>query len=110
MKASVIVLNYNAGATLPRCIESLLAQDWDDYELLLVDNASTDGSSKEIEARHGSSPRLRVLWSPTNTGCAGGRNLGMRHANGELFCFVDSDAFADPSWLRRVVRALSGPR
>jgi GT2 family glycosyltransferase len=108
-QASVIVLNYNAGATLDRCIESLLAQEHADYELLLVDNASTDGSTQAVEARFGEAPRLRIIRSATNTGCAGGRNLGMRHARGELFCFVDSDAFAEPTWLGAIVDAFQNP-
>jgi GT2 family glycosyltransferase len=107
MKASVIVLNYNAGGTLEGCIESLLELDYPDYEVILVDNGSSDGSAQAIEKRFGRSDRLRIVWSRTNEGCAGGRNIGMRNARGDIFCFVDSDAFADPAWLSHVVAAFS---
>jgi N-acetylglucosaminyl-diphospho-decaprenol L-rhamnosyltransferase len=109
MKASVIVLNYNSGPPLDQCIESLLKQNYPDYELLLVDNASTDGSAQRIAALHGHSPRLRIIWSQKNLGCAGGRNHGMMEARGDIFCFVDSDAFAEPGWLGHIVRAFEPP-
>jgi GT2 family glycosyltransferase len=109
VKASVIVLNHNGGALLERCIAALVDQDYPDYELVLIDNASSDGSTERVRERFGAAERLRIVSSATNRGCAGGRNVGMREARGDVFCFVDGDAVADRGWLRGLVTALAPP-
>ena len=109
MKATLVVLNHNSGPLLDDCLASLLALDADDYEVLLIDNASTDGSRERAVARFGGSPRFRFVASPVNLGCAGGRNRGVREGTGDIICFVDSDAHADPNWLTAVRRTFADP-
>lgn len=99
--ASVIVLNFNGEAILRRCLEALAAQTCGDFEVIVVDNASTDGSEvilKEFEDRD---TRFRIVRSPSNRGVAGGRNLGIQAARGEFIAFIDNDGFARPDWLEQ---------
>ncbi|HEX7579391.1 MAG TPA: glycosyltransferase family 2 protein [Thermoanaerobaculia bacterium] len=110
MKASVVVLNFNSGDLIGRCIECLMAQTAEDYEIVLVDNASTDGSTERMATMFAGEERLRIVRSGANRGCAGGRNFGVEHARGEIIAFVDSDAYADPGWLANVLKPFGDPR
>src|SRR5512139_1195824 len=91
---SVIVLNFNGAAILPRCLDHLLAQTYERREILVVDNASSDGSDAVLAdyAARG----VRVVASPANLGCPGGRNLGLEAARGDVVAFMDNDGYADP--------------
>jgi hypothetical protein len=102
--ASVIVVCWNAAATIGECLEHLLAQDYANYEVILVDDGSEDETVRIAEevADEGS---LTVVRSPANRGCPHARNLGMRRARGEIIAFMDADGFAAPSWLRELVGA-----
>jgi len=106
-RVRLIVLNYNSGAFLPRCFAALHALDWpaDELELVLVDNASTDGSTEAIEATH---PDVRIIRNPTNTGFPA-NNLGLADLDGvRCVGLVNSDGFVEPGWLRALVDALDG--
>ena len=84
---SVIVPIYNAEKYLHRCIKRILAQDYTDYELLLIDDGSTDNSLEEIK-------KFDVKFYTTNRLQAGGaRNLGIKKAKGEYIIFLDSDDY-----------------
>jgi GT2 family glycosyltransferase len=102
--ASVIVLNYNGEAVLARCLDSLLAQTYPNFEIVVVDNNSNDASLALLEdyAARG----VRVIRSPENSGVPGGRNLGLVHARGEIIAFIDNDGYADNNWLAAAVHAL----
>lgn len=87
---SVVVPFYNVEAYLADCLESILAQEFDDVEVLLVDDGSPDGSraiAEEYVARH---DHLRLL-TRENGGLGAARNTGLREAGGEFLTFVDSD-------------------
>jgi GT2 family glycosyltransferase len=104
-RISVVVVNHNGGDLARRAVESLLEQDYSDYELIVVDNASDDESLARIldSPRVEASPlRLRVVRLARNSGCAGGRNAGIQAANGEYLAFLDSDAVAPSGWLSAV--------
>ena len=87
---TVIVLVYNAGDYLGPCLESISRQTMTDFELLLVDNGSTDGSGEACDAFALAEPRCRVIHQE-NLGIIGGRGAGVRAARGEYLAFVDSD-------------------
>lgn len=95
---SVIVPVYNCAATLGRCVESILAQDYENFELLLVDDGSTDRSAEV--ARSYAGERVRVLVKE-NGGPALARNFGLDNCSeeAEKVCFVDSDDYVDPDYL-----------
>jgi len=105
MRASILVISYNSGPLLQRCIEAVLDQYVDDYEVVLVDNCSADGSCERVMERFGTDPRLRLVRNDRNHGCAAGRNRAIAVARGGLLCFIDSDAVADRGWLRGILAA-----
>ncbi|MDX2171004.1 MAG: glycosyltransferase family 2 protein [Deltaproteobacteria bacterium] len=102
---SVIVLNFNGAAILPRCLDHLLAQTYAAREILVVDNASSDGSDAVLAAY--AARGVRTVASPVNRGCAGGRNAGLAAARGAIIAFMDNDGYADPAWLAECVAALT---
>lgn len=89
---SIVIPIYNTGAYLNECVESILSQQFSDYELLLVDDGSTDNSI-EIESFYAERyENVKVLHS--NSGCvSSARNLGIEYAKGEYILFVDSDDY-----------------
>lgn len=103
---SVIVLNLNGERVIGRCLEHLREQTYPNYEVIVVDNGSTDGSVAQIHS-YLDGERFSLVGSRTNRGCAGGRNLGLLHARGAIVAFIDNDGYADPSWLEEAVRQLN---
>jgi GT2 family glycosyltransferase len=103
---SVVVLNFNGAKIIGRCLEHLIAQTFDDFEIVVIDNGSTDGSVAAMEPYLGSR-RLSIVRVPRNLGVAAGRNLGAAHARGSIVAFVDNDGYADPRWLSEIVRVFA---
>lgn len=85
---SIILPAHNAGPYLRECVDSVLAQSWINWELLLVDNGSTDGTA--TIATSFTDPRIKVLSEPVQ-GVSIARNKGLAAMSGELFCFLDAD-------------------
>lgn len=107
---SVIVLNVNGAQVLDRCLRQLMEQTYPAFDIIVVDNGSTDDSVALLE-RYMRCGRLSVIRSPYNRGCPGGRNLGLQYATGDIVAFIDNDGFAAPDWLERAVERLeSDPR
>jgi GT2 family glycosyltransferase len=102
---TVIVLNFNGEQILARCLDHLLAQTYPRIQLLVVDNASSDGS-EDILRRYETGGRVTALRSLQNLGCAGGRNFGLRAAEGDVIAFMDNDGYASPEWLAEAMRLL----
>ncbi|MBP7827852.1 MAG: glycosyltransferase [Verrucomicrobia bacterium] len=98
-RVSVVVAGYNAARTLPACLTSLAQLNYPDYEVILVDDGSTD-TTLAIAAQH---PDVRYLRHPTNHGLSVARNTGIEAATGELVAFTDADCRADPDWLYYIV-------
>jgi GT2 family glycosyltransferase len=101
--ASVIVVCRNAGDLLGRCLEHLLVQDYPAIEIIVVDDASDDDTVAVAQAS-ASRGELRLVRSAQHRGCPCARNLGVRHASGEIIAFIDADGFATPTWLSELVR------
>ncbi|MBP1739919.1 MAG: glycosyl transferase, family [Deltaproteobacteria bacterium] len=87
-KVSVIIPSYNRLPALKEALDSVLRQDFEDFELIVVDDGSTDGTAEEIE-RYGG--RVRVLRYPENRGVSAARNRGILNARGKYIAFLDSD-------------------
>lgn len=96
---SVIVPVYNAEKYLHRCIDSILAQTFTDFELLLIDDGSKDKSGAICDEYAVKDNRVRVFHKE-NGGVSSARNLGLENARGEWVAFCDSDDFVAPSWLQ----------
>ena len=98
IKISIVVPVYNAKKVLQTCADSILRQDFPDWELLLVDDGSSDGSGEVCDRLAESERRIRVFHKP-NGGVSSARNLGIREAGGEYLLFVDSDDEISPGTL-----------
>lgn len=101
---SVILPFHNRAATLPRCVESIRAQSLTDWELIAVDDGSTDASMSILERYEDA--RIRLFRHETNQGAAAARNTAMRHACGDYFALIDSDDEWFPGKLATQVEAL----
>ena len=100
---SVIIPVYNVAPYLERCLDSVAAQTWENLEVWLVDDGSTDGSRELCQAQAEKDPRFHVLHQE-NAGVSAARNLGMDHAGGQYLQFVDGDDFLPPDATENLVR------
>lgn len=106
---SVIVVNWNGEGYLAECIDSLLAQTYPRIEIIVVDNASIDGSVRLLADRYGG--KIRLLVMTENLGFTGGNNAGIAAATGDYVLLLNNDAVALPGWAAALVReAESEPR
>lgn len=102
-QVSVIVPAYNVAAFLPRAVASALAQDGVAVEVIVIDDASVDGTGDVAAALAEKDARVRVLRNATNLGSAVGRNLGIDAARGEWIAVLDADDAYRPGRLRRLL-------
>lgn len=113
---SVVIPNWNGAHLLPTCLDSLLRQSYSNFEVVVVDNASTDDSRDLIAQRYsarrpGSHIPVRVLPLDSNRGFAGGVNAGIRATDSPIVVLLNNDTEAEPAWLEELVRTLeSNPR
>lgn len=103
---SVIILNFNGENYLERCLFSVLGTKYPNFEVIFVDNASTDSSLEIVEKAFGNDKRLKIFKNTQNVGFSGGNNLGFSHARGDFIVFLNNDTIADPNWLKALVDAL----
>lgn len=104
-KVTIIVPVYNAEKTVERCVSSLLAQSYEDIEVIFVNDGSTDGT-KEILARICSSDKRLRFISEKNAGAAAARNAGIDKASGDYICFVDADDVVSANYVSKMVEIL----
>ncbi len=97
-KVSVIVPVYNAEKTIQVSIESILKQNIDDMEVIVINDGSTDATS-EILKNYAHNPLVRI-YAQVNQGVSAARNTGLSYANGEYVFFLDSDDTLDETTLR----------
>ena len=109
MRVSIIVPIYNTAQYLPACLDSILAQTFDEFELLLVDDGSTDDSPTICDDYRSKDDRVRVFHR-RNGGVSAARNLGVEQAKGDWICYVDSDDEVKPDYLKVMVEAICSER
>lgn len=100
---SIIVPVFNTARLLPRCLDSLLAQTFRDFEVLLVDDGSSDGSERICDDYATRDPRVRAFHKP-NAGVSAARQYGLDRAQGTYSIQVDSDDWVEPDALQAMVR------
>ncbi len=100
---AAIICTYNRDRYLGDAIDSLLAQDCDSYEILVVDNASTDRTREIVESRL-SHPRLNYVYEPV-LGLSVARNTGAKHTTAPILAYLDDNAIASVGWLQILVEA-----
>lgn len=104
VKVSVVIPVYNVEKYLAQCVDSVLAQTWGDYEVILVDDGATDSSGAMCDEYAAKDSRIRVIHRP-NGGLSAARNTGLDAVNGEYVYFLDSDDYIEPTALADLVSA-----
>lgn len=99
---SVIVVNWNGASVLNRCLSALEQQHFRDFEIILVDNGSTDDSASRVEVDF---PTIQVVRLAANLGFAFANNVGAKQARGQWLVLLNNDAFPEPMWLQALVSA-----
>jgi len=100
-RVSVIIPVYNNARTVAACLRSVLANTYPDYEVVVVDDGSTDGSAEIVAAFEG----CRLVRLETNRGVSFSRNHGVAHSDGRLLLFTDGDCIVASDWIERWVAA-----
>lgn len=104
---SVIVPVFNASQYLPRCIQSILGQTYSTWELILVDDGSTDNSFVLCKQYEKENPQKIRTFHQVNSGASIARKRGIAEANGEFLMFVDSDDIVEDDYLERLYKAMN---
>lgn len=104
LKASVIVPAYNIENYLPACLDSILAQDFQDFEIIIVDDGSTDNTPKICDEYQKKSMNINVIHQK-NAGLSAARNTGIKQSKGEYLAFIDGDDIIAPDFLSRLLYA-----
>ena len=84
----------------------MLKTSYPNFEVILVDNASTDQSLNTIKENFGSDNRLKIIENSVNSGFSGGNNVGFSHCSGDLIAFLNNDTTVESDWLTHLVNAL----
>ncbi|MEW6062899.1 MAG: glycosyltransferase family 2 protein [Nanoarchaeota archaeon] len=101
MLISIIILNYNGARTLKKCLDSVRNLNFKDYEVIVVDNDSSDNSDKIVK-EYG----FKLIRNKKNYGYAEGNNIGIRKAKGKYIFLLNNDAYADKNCLQYLVSAV----
>jgi GT2 family glycosyltransferase len=102
---TVIVLNWNGKRFLEQCISSLLNQSYSSYEVLLVDNASVDGSIEYVKDLFGNPTKLRILALRENFGFSKGNNIGMKQSTSQYLIVLNNDTKVAKNFIEQLVKA-----
>ena len=100
---SVIIVNYNGKMLLKQCLPSLLQTDYPSYEIIVVDNGSSDGSIKFVKENF---PTVKVIQLNKNYGYTGAVNSGVKYAKGELLAILNNDITVERTWLKELVKVI----
>jgi len=100
---SVIIVNYNSGEHLKECLSSVLGQSYTNFEVIVIDNCSTDGSVKYAQRNF---PEVKVVKNSDNLGYGGGNNIGFKNACGDYIAVLNPDTVVDEDWLKELVTAI----
>ena len=103
--ASVIIVNYNGADYLQACLDSVLRQGYDGFEVIVVDNDSVDHSRQVLEQYSG---RVKAVFLAENIGFGGGCLEGLRQAEGEFVVLLNSDTVVAKDWLEKLLEPFKG--
>jgi GT2 family glycosyltransferase len=103
---SVIIVNFQGSRFIRGCLRSVLSSDYPSFEVLVVDNASTDGSIELVEEEFEKDPRVTIIKNRMNVGFAKANNQAARISHGELLLFLNADTRMDESSMGRLAEAL----
>ena len=100
---SVVVLNWNGTPFVEQCLTSLMAQTYTPLEIIVVDNASTDGSAELIREKF---HPARIIVNEKNLGFGGGNNVGIRSAQGRYIMMLNNDTRLDPQCVEELKKSI----
>lgn len=103
---SVVIANFNGSPFIEKCLTSVFNTDYPSFEVIFVDDASTDGSVELVKKLFGSHPNLRIVRNARNIGAAAAKNIGIDTAKGDVICFLDNDTEVDSDWLKEMIKVL----
>ncbi len=106
---SIIILNFSGKQFLKDCLSSVLAQSYNNFEITLFDNNSTDGSIEFVKSEIRDS-RVNIIKSETNLGFAGGNNEAMKYCNNDLVILLNNDTIVKEFWLENLVSSMNGSK
>lgn len=101
---SIIIVNYNGKKWLKKCFDSLINQTYKNFEIIFVDNGSSDESVEYIEKNY-TDKRIKIIESKNNLGFAGGNNLGINIAKGELILLLNNDVWVEKTFLNDYIQS-----
>lgn len=104
---SVIVAVYNNTKYLPKCLDALLTQTFDDFEIICIDDASSDDSAKILDDFAARDSRIKVIHNSTNQGVSVSRNAGIDQARGKYIMFCDGDDYYEPTMCEQLYQAIT---
>jgi GT2 family glycosyltransferase len=107
---SIVILSHNGNGILEPCMDSITKTRYPNFEIVLVDNASTDGSVAVIDRKYGANPNVTIVKNEYNAGFAQGNNIGAKHSKGDLLAFINDDTEVPPDWLDDLVRTAMDDR
>lgn len=110
MKVSVVIVNFNGREYIKDCINSVLKSDFKDFEIVVVENGSTDDSWQLLNREYKNNQRVRLVKSKENLFFTGGCNLGAEKAKGEWLVFLNADTVVEKNWLAELVKAAGNNR
>ena len=99
---SIIVLNYNAGDLLLNCIKSIKESSYENIEIIVVDNISSDDSQIKCQKKY---PEIKLIQNKENLGYCGGNNVGIQASKGEFIVILNPDTVVEPNWLDELISA-----
>lgn len=100
---SIVIANYNGEAYLNPCLNSVLRSSYKNFEIVLVDDGSSDSSVEIIQGFMKKDTRIQLTRNKTNLGAAASRNRAMRHTKGEIIIFLDNDTETEKNWINALV-------
>ncbi|MEG1820941.1 MAG: glycosyltransferase family 2 protein, partial [Malacoplasma sp.] len=101
---SIIMPSFNSEATIERSIKSVLSQTFNNWELIIIDDCSTDSSHEVIQHYVDQDIRIKLICLEENSGAAAARNTGIEHAKGQFIAFLDSDDYWHPEKLEKQLK------
>jgi len=103
---SIVVTNSNGKRYLKKCLKSILEQDYSNFEIILVDDASVDGSVQFVKNMFGNDSRVKIICNSKRFGPGQGRNIGVKVAKGKYIIFLDNDTEVTPHWINELINTM----
>ena len=100
-RCSIIIVNFNGLEYLKKCLNSVEKQNYDNFEIIVVDNGSTDGSVEYLRLYH---PEIKIISLPNNVGFSAGNVIGLKYASGDYIVLLNNDTIVDTNWLAELVK------